>query len=407
MEFTKIKLFLFFLYTFSSAEDGISQTTIGQLLSTRQYDSIDSVSKNYLDYTQSFPDRWNWVDKFDLRSEYDRLQSNRQQFLLRTNFNSFFRKKHEQTKFNTITSKKIAEANLLSYEYLYEQYNRVISILKKQSDIRIKSTQIQLLKSVDSLYNVQLSAGEKIDLADYIKNRERVYSLEKEKLESQIFIVDELNRFKVSPSDSVMIRNLVTATTMKNTVTNLKINELDHPEISRENYDISLYQSELNIEKAKTNKILDFAQLEYTRRSDLLFENRFSIGVGLSIPWFGSSSYRYQSILYKQADAKFDLHLTKLQLNRKLEEKRSEFHKVYETYVLYQNQNQLTSWATIKTKIEKSGRLDPVEILLLQQYEINNDEKIHDLYYTLLYLYTESIYLSGKLNTKINILEQN
>lgn len=407
MVISKIKLLFLSVFIFICVDVSLSQTTIGQLLASEQNGSYDIVSKNYLDITQSFPNRWNWVDKFDIRTEYDRLQSGRQQFLLRTNFNSFFRKKHEKTKFNAITSKKMADITLLKYEYLYEKYTRIISLLKKQADTQIKSTQIQLFKSVDSLYYKQLSAGEKIDLADYIKNREKVTTLEKENLESKLFIQDELNRFKVSTSDSIIIRNLISAKNMSNTVSNLIINEIDHPEISRENFDINLYNSELQIEKAKNNKILDFTQLEYTRRSDLLLENRFSIGVGLSIPWYGSSSYRYQSILYKQADAKFEHQLTKLELNRKLEDKRAEFEKNYQIYLLYNNQNELTSWADMKSKIEKSGRLDPIEILLIKQYEIDNKEKIHDLYYTLLYLYIESIYLSGKLSSDFNILEQN
>lgn len=407
MDIAKIKLLLLFLYLFTCISESLSQTTIGQLLNAEQNGAYDIVSKNYTDIIQSFPNRWNWVDRFDIRTEYDRLQSGRQQFLLRTNFNSFFRKKHEKTKFSAITSKKMADINLLKYEDLYEKYTRIISLLKKQADIQIKSTQIQLFKSVDSMYYKLLSAGEKINLADYIKNREKVTTLEKENLESNIFIQDELSRFKVSASDSVITQNLISAINMSNTVSNLIINEKDHPEIIRENFDINLYNSELQIEKAKNNKILDFTQLEYTRRSDLLLENRFSIGVGLSIPWFGSSSYRYQSILYKQADSKFEHQLTKLELNRKLEDKRAEFDKNYQTYLLYNNQKDLTSWADMKNKIEKSGRLDPIDLLLIRQYEIDNKEKIHNLYYTLLYLYIESIYLSGKLSPDSNILEQN
>ena len=95
MVISKIKLLFLSVFIFICVDVSLSQITIGQLLASEQNGSYDIVSKNYLDITQSFPNRWNWVDKFDIRTEYDRLQSGRQQFLLRTNFNSFFRKKHK------------------------------------------------------------------------------------------------------------------------------------------------------------------------------------------------------------------------------------------------------------------------------------------------------------------------
>ncbi|HMU05605.1 MAG TPA: hypothetical protein PJ990_18355, partial [Saprospiraceae bacterium] len=65
MDIAKIKLLLLFLYLFTCISESLSQTTIGQLLNAEQNGAYDIVSKNYTDITQSFPNRWNWVDRFD------------------------------------------------------------------------------------------------------------------------------------------------------------------------------------------------------------------------------------------------------------------------------------------------------------------------------------------------------
>lgn len=402
MGIRKISIILFLV---GVAKPWVSaQVTIQQLLDAVRNDYISENSNTYQNNIRTFPQRWHWLDKFDIRTETDRMQTSRQEFLVRTSFHSIKRKKHELAKFKSTFERKMAELASERYELLYDSYQKIVEIIELQSLQTIRNQQYLLYKKVDSLYGVSLSAGEKIDLADFIKTKEKLFALEKEILEDKLSLQNQIKDFELLKADSVLTDILVTAAEMKARIEKGAPDIASHPEVKSLDLKSQVLQSELEIEKSKNNKILDFTQLRYSVREDLLLENRFSVSAGFSIPWRGSSSYRYHDILYKQAEAILDSDIKKAEINENITKKVQEFQHIYQLYTLSSQEDLSGQWKDTKSKIINSGRLDVKDIILIQQYELDQQSRTLEYYHQLLQVYIDILYHNGSLNSTGNIL---
>jgi hypothetical protein len=148
MGIRKISIVLFFVWV---AMPWVSaQITIQQLLDAVNDDYISENASIYQNTIRTFPQRWHWLDKFDIRTETDRMQTSRQEFLVRTSFHSINRKKHELARYKYSYERKMAELASESYELLYESYQKIVEIIELQSLQTIRNQQYQLYKKVDS-----------------------------------------------------------------------------------------------------------------------------------------------------------------------------------------------------------------------------------------------------------------
>jgi hypothetical protein len=241
-------------------------------------------------------------------------------------------------------------------------------------------------------------------LADFIKTKEKLFALEKEILEDKLSLQNQIKGFELPKADSMLTDILVSAAEMKARIEKGTPDMATHPEVRSLDLKSQVLQSELEIERAKNNKILDFTQLRYSVREDLLLENRFSVSAGFTIPWRGSSSYRYQDILYKQAEATLDRDIKKAEINDNINKNVQEFQHIYQLYNLSSQEDLSGQWKDTKSKIINSGRLDVKDIILLNQYELDQKRRTLEYYHKLLYLYIDILYHNGSLNSTESIL---
>lgn len=347
--------------------------------------------------------RWPWVDKFEFRTENERLLVNRQDFLFRTSFLGFSRRKFEFLRHNALVETKIADHRQDKYQENYKRFQFVIEMMEKQAKVDLGKARISFHQRLDSLYRIQLAAGGEIDLRDFLRNRESWMDSEKRSQEAQMYLQSMFGNEGFDPNESVDIRTPLSLETIMQQLEVLFVDENAHPDIFELNAEARYLDSEWNNEKAKDRKVLDFAQIRYVTRDDLLLENRFSIGVGINIPWSGASRLRYESIRVKQQETQFEKANRLQVLQRDLAQKKSEAKALYKTYLLYISRSQDASWLDTRTKIEQSGRIHPADLMRLKSHDLDVMEKMNDLYYNLLRTYVEAMYIAGKLDKRVEL----
>lgn len=243
--------------------------------------------------------RWPWVDKFEFRTENERLLVNRQDFVFRTSFLGFSRRKFEFLRHNALVETKMADFRQDVYNDDYKRFQFVLQMMEKQSGADLGKARLRYHQRLDSLYRVQLAAGGDIDLRDFLKNREVWLETEKKTGEALLYLQSMLENEGFDPAETIDIQHLVSPEAIMDVLEHLVVDEGSHPDIYELNAEARYLDSEWNNEKAKDRKMLDFAQVRYVTRDDLLLENRFSVGVGINIPWSGASRLRYESIKVK------------------------------------------------------------------------------------------------------------
>lgn len=380
--------------------------TPGQLLAGQQTEVQSAMAARYFDKILAARARWPWVDKFEFRTETDRLMTNRQEFLFRTSFLGFSRRKFEFLRLRALAETKVADYRQDTYDQWFERCLFVVSMIKNQVETDFSVARVLYHKELDSIYRIQLAAGGDPDLRDFLKNREDWMEAEKIAAEHEIYKKIMLEKEGYETSAFLEIVDLISPETIMQIVDSLTVDEKSHPDLVEVESQIRFLEAELEAEKAKDRKILDFAQVRYTTREDLLFENRFSIGVGINIPWSGASRLRHEDIRVKQEENNFKKNNHIDELQRQLKHKKAEAHALFETYKLYIQPQRDKEWQTTRKIIQESGRLNPADIFRMKSFELDRMEKISDVFHDLLRVYIEAMYYAGKLNSGTDLFER-
>ena len=60
-------------------------------------------------------------------------------------------------------------------------------------------------------------------------------------------------------------------------------------------------EGEMKLDVAKSKKIIDFVQVKYGGKNSNLFEEKFAIGMGINLPFFGNVREKKRGLLFQEA----------------------------------------------------------------------------------------------------------
>jgi hypothetical protein len=384
---------LFFLVFDSDGQN----TSTAQILSASLKDNVITILDQSNDRIQLMDYNLPFLEKIEFRTESNRLIADRQEFMLRTSFNNFGEGQAERNKFKAMINKKYAKTALVKNEILSERYddvmNLIFSNLKKSDLSDYKTHLLDKLKILETM----LSNGLSIDLDDYISIKEEIVinDLKVNNLEADYKSICEKINFNIP--NELDLTYLPTPIQAKEIISGLNPNFDDHPNIKNYDYDTQLLNANLNVLRTENAKILDFVQAKYTLREDLLLENRFSLGLGINIPWNGSYTLKKQDVKIKLDEVYTEKEIMRSKLKSDFEQSLFLFQQEYEKYQLWQNLKRDTTISMLKDKVIKSGRLDPLKVLVLNETEMKATSKALEHYEALLKLYIKIIKVSGQL----------
>jgi hypothetical protein len=328
------------------------------------------------------------VDKMEMRSETDRLLYSRQEFLTRATFNGFGQQKAEKNKMRSFAIWKENERNGFWRPAILRTYRLLSDWHYSALELQLLDSERASLDREDSLYTRILQSGRETDLMDYLE-------LKQEKMDCKIRYESAYNQWlkaaKLVGADTTMIAGdalWITPDKMVAITQSIPLT-FNNDIIPEYNY----LTSSAQLIRAENRRILDFVQARYTVRDDLLLQNRFTLGIGLLIPWRGSASLKLREISLRQEQLLEEGRADSTHIRLEFMQLRDAFFNHYSSWQKWKEAENDTSWQALKDKIVASGKADPIKILRLERKamqrkaaEIRELKKIWDTYIDILHL---------------------
>ena len=346
---------------------------------------------------ETYDDKLPILEKIDARTEFDRLLTSRQEFMLRTSFNSLRQRKAEYQKHQSSLQLYSTKAITRTNEILAKRVENILDWVETKEQMDFQEKYNNYLLEKEALVRNILAAGEAIDLEDLISIKEQILE---NQLKSNTLKLKKKNiceSLKINEGTIINLDQWPSVSQILSIVNGLTPVIEKHPDIIELDAEYRYLNMDLQTEKAKSQKIVDFAQAKFTVRDDLLLRNKFSIGMGFTIPWIGSYRIKKQENLIKQEDLTNKNAIRKIELINEFETLKSEINREAQTYQLWKNLSSDGTLLMLKNKIVNSGRMDPIKILELKKRALDIETKILEHQHAIYKLYAELLEISGKL----------
>lgn len=346
---------------------------------------------------ETYDDKLPILEKIDARTEFDRLLTSRQEFMLRTSFNSLRQRKAEYQKHQSSLQLYSTKAITRTNEILAKRVENILDWVETKEQMDFQEKYNNYLLEKEALISNILAAGEAIDLEDLISIKEQILE---NQLKSNTLKLKKKNiceSLKINEGTIINLDQWPSVSQILSIVNGLTPVIEKHPDIIELDAEYRYLNMDLQTEKAKSQKIVDFAQAKFTVRDDLLLRNKFSIGMGFTIPWIGSYRIKKQENLIKQEDLTNKNAIRKIELINEFETLKSEINREAQTYQLWKNLSSDGTLLMLKNKIVNSGRMDPIKIPELKKRALDIETKILEHQHAIYKLYAELLEISGKL----------
>ncbi len=388
-------LLLFFL-TLSCQSVGqklIIHQLLTESLNNRNIESFNQHLSNISSLNYNLP----FVEKIELRTETERLLTSRQEFLFRSSFNGLDQRKKENLKFKALISWKSYDLVKFRNSLLSDCYSDILDIVFVSEKIALSNRFLDFFAEKEKMTELILIRGNSADLMDLVKVKEDI-------VQEKIRIQEQTNELKTLLSKREVFKSMVPGfdsiigiDQIISFVSSLVPDFNNHWILQEYNFENEYLSAVLAKEKAESAKIVDFFQMKYTVRDDLLLQNRFSVGMGFAIPWKGSSRLKQQDVIIKQQTRNADRVVEKLKLEEKFGKARTDLFSTFENYKMFLLLRDDPDMIKLKEKIKASGRVEPLKLLDFKKSELETAAKLIDLKHKIFKSYIEVLESSGVL----------
>ena len=392
-----MRYFIILLFFFLIHDATCQKVNPSSLLSDALSDERIQLDTKLLQKMESFDDKLPILEKIDARTEFDRLLTSRQEFMLRTSFNSLRQRKAEYQKHQSSLQLYSTKAITRTNEILAKRVENILDWVETKEQMDLQEKYNNYLLEKEALIRNILVAGEAIDLEDLISIKEQILENQLKSNNLELKRKKNCESLKINEGTIINLDQWPSVSQILSIVNGLTPVIEKHPDIIELDAEYRYLNMDLQTEKAKSQKIVDFAQAKFTVRDDLLLRNRFSIGMGFTIPWTGSYRIKKQENLIKQEDVTNKSAIRKIEIQTEFETLKSEINSEAQSYQLWQNLSSDSTLIMLKNKIVNSGRMDPIKILELKKSTLDIETKILEHQQAIYRLYIKLLEVSGKL----------
>lgn len=383
----KTLLFLFLVSIHISSINAQSIISTSDILKasfeTRQV-KFDSSRVSLLnEYNYNLP----LIKSVQLRTESRDLLLERQEYSLRIKPNSIraMSRQNEINK-NRLEVVEIENQLHLSFE-LKRRYLLIIDYLFNKKMIELfdeKQDQLndKLIILSESIYDTNFDVKDLIETEEGLfTTRLRIKTLKKENSHYHKMLNQSLKN--QLDSLSIATNNLIAPQQIIDFNTQDSISS-ENLSIKLQNLKLNTLENEMELSVAKSNQFLDYVQAKYGGKNSFLFNENFSIGVGINLPFFGNSRVRKGTFYFNKLSEESKL----INITEKHKESQSlvqdEFNIAVTNYQTLLNQNEQSSVNTVYDTYRKMEGVSPLLLLKLkilqQKKKIEIIKSEHNLY---------------------------
>lgn len=404
-------LSLLFLGLFLNPLEGQKTVSSSELFSKILADPILDLYERKMDYLENTPHDLPVLEEAAFRTETDEFKLSRQEYTARFKFNSRAeRRAQKQFHQSTINAEKGSRNNIL-LENLADKYELWTSYYFYQNEKIIREQELEILKDKFKVISILAKTTGKYDVADLIRIENDLDGLENDifELNAEMRYISERISKDMKIYSSILLdttdfitleslrKTLMSLNSLERTLENITDQKLNHPDLNTIAGDINQTLAEIELEKAKQNKILDFVQLKYAGRDeDTPYSREWSIGLGLKIPIKNSDILDIRSLELDQLESEQELEIRKSEIEKRVEDRNAKIQILFaqrnlliQQLVEHKENYSLENYAKIGT--------DPLVLLEIKESQLRKERTILNIEEDIYFYYLDILKTSGKM----------
>ena len=418
MSFFCKKYHLVLLFATIFVKTAVAQTPLStsNILATAKTQTVIALQERKIDVLNGQSYRLPFLEKVDFQTETDRFDWQRQEYRVRTSFNGWeeMRSLKEQKAANVV--KEQAERNVLFKDVLYDRYALLVEYRYEQTALKMYRQMFNVFADKRDVLQKMAKLSTDFNIEDLIKAEEAAFEFQQKILQSEGNIHNMgqfLNRIintadgsattKFETSSSLTAFQLDTAdwiplSIMRRLVADLPQTAEKNPLLSHQAAKISVVQSEYNLEKAQTKKVIDYAQIRNSARNRDALIREWSVGVGIAIPYRGSAKAELNSIAFKRLEEENNLKNLQTNLDLQIFSLQQDLDLIFKEYDFIEkqvNESQTLYALDHYTSIQGSP---PIVLLRMKELVLKRQSQLITLEHAAYQKYIKWLDLTGKLS---------
>jgi len=255
-----------------------------------------------------------WLQRLELRTESNEFKLRQEEYLFRITFNNFLALKYPN-QLQSIKKRQLQfEIREFQSNQLFQLYKQIHKLYELDTTIKILKIRIGLLEKLKSVIALQISERPE-SVEDYVQT-------EIELSEADFKLVDLENQFKelnqrynISASTEALLPKLPDLENLYYYVEQEIIPQ--NPDSIKLYFQMQKEELEYNQKKVESNQVLEYIQSRYNANPEELFAEKFSVGIGIRIPYVISN--KYLNSFYKLNVLQSDIKVQQQQKEWRLE----------------------------------------------------------------------------------------
>ena len=410
------KLWICFLLTTGIARYGLCQARItgGEILASARLDIAVDAQAKQLAFMQANSRTLPFVEEIGARTETDRFELRRQEYLARVNVNGLNEMRRQRQVQQADLRAEESQSRLLLHEALLERYEAVAGYVHWQRTAALQEQLAAVYADQVLVLQKMAAANAAADVADLIKaefDRDEL-ALKIAESETQREKLRQMIRWflPVIPADwQLDTSGFIRPDQIERTAATLPLSNLQHPEALEKQTEIGQIDARYALRKAQAQQVLDFFQLRYHNRPDEGFNRAFSVGFGLTLPYRGSDRVKLAELQIEKNAVSLSLQRFESETSARIEAARQQIGALNRRHGIARQQ-----WADSQARftLEQGNTAQPEgpwPLLKARELQLKRQLNLLDIERELLEQYLNVLDWSGALSAMpvVNYLSRN
>ena len=302
------------------AQTLLSSNTI---LASAREDIKPGLQNQHLQYIEETNRGLPFVERISIRTETDRFNVDRQEYLARMSVNGWSEMRHTKEMQSVELTAEQKTQRVYLHEALVDRYEVIASLHQVLQEMRLQKELQLVYADKITVLKKQASLNIKPDLEELIKAE---YDLDEEnlKIDASQSEVEQLRHWigLLAPAAEgewlLDTTHFVTPAQIELIIGQLSPSVIQNPTLEQKQTKIEQVNAEYDLEKAASNQLLDYFQVRYAGRPDNSFDQDFTIGAGFLLPFKGSSSVKLSELKIEKDNADQNVKVYQEELMREM-----------------------------------------------------------------------------------------
>lgn len=254
------------------------------------------------------------VEEIQIRTETDRFDFNRQEYLLRIRPSTIKIGKAHSNYYRVLKEQIAFERTQLKEDFVEAAYDDWLDIIFTSKDIAQRKKLLILLEDQEKVEN-KLSQLPGVNVKDIIDIQKKMHDLKIE-----IFKKDQFLKRSMAENQIPHTSDLISIERIESIVNTSEQNTIPQ-NIQRENaFDLQLIEAQTTLEHAERHQYFDYIQFRYNGPHTDPFEEKLAVGLGFQLPFSSNGKFKLAELNIEKEKAreefKFELKVLENRISK-------------------------------------------------------------------------------------------